>query len=85
MTLTTKILSQKQRSWDWETAVEFYDGKNLVETRVVSGKPGSYRLDSLKQKVQDNIDNPIVEERLYTQEEVDKLVSDAVKEAEIGR
>lgn len=85
MALTAKIVSQQERLWGWESWLGIYDGKTLVETRLVSGQPDSYRLNELAQKVQDNIDNPIIPEKLYTQTEVDKIVIDAIKEATGGQ
>ena len=79
MALTVKILSQTQRPWSWETWLGFYDGGKLIHTREVSGKPDAYRLNNLAQKVQYDIEHPVIPEKTYTQSEVDKIVSDAVK------
>ena len=83
MALTVKILSQIQRSWGWETALEFWDGKSLVETRIVSGQPDINRLNGLAEKVQYDMEHPVILEKTYTQTEVDKLVSNAVKAVSI--
>lgn len=80
MSLTTKIVDQRKYPWGWETTLEFYSGKTLVKTRIVSGKPKVSKLNFLTQKVQESIDNPIVAEKLYTQAEVDQLIAHVVKE-----
>ncbi len=85
MGLIVKIIGQTKRPCGMETTLGFYEGERLVRTKVVTGTPSLQKMDFLAQKVQYKIDNPIVEEKLYTQEEVDKLIADAVKEAEIGR
>jgi len=85
MALTVKILSQTQRPWGWDTFLEFYDGKTLVHTREVSGKPDAAKMAELAQKVQYDIEHPVTPEKIYTQVEVDKIVADAIKAVTDGK
>ena len=85
MLLTVKIIDQTERPWGWETFLEFCDGKTLVHTREVSGKPDATKMAELAQKVQYDIEYPIIPEKTYTQAEVDKIVADAIKAVSIGK
>ena len=85
MPLSVEILDQTKRPWGMETSLGFYEGERLVRTKVVTGTPSLQKMDFLAQRVQYDINNPVIEEKLYTREEVDQMIADALKEASGGK